>query len=80
MIIFYLQKINSLPTVAKLQEACGEEKFIHGWNCSFESNIEKNRVDSFMAEKNEFKKRLEDLEINNKALFSQLQKMQNSLN
>jgi hypothetical protein len=52
MVIFYLQKINRLPTVAKLQEDCGDEKIIHGWNCSFESNIEKISA-KFQPEQNE---------------------------
>ena len=45
LIVFYLQKINCLPTIeflSKLKET--KESFqIHGWNCSFETNVEKIR-------------------------------------
>lgn len=43
LIVFYLQKINRLPTAELLLKLKGnaEKKLIHGWDCSFEDNIEK---------------------------------------
>ena len=55
MIVFYLQKLNYLPSIeflVKLRDPSTQPLLVHGWNCSFEKDVEKIR-NSFKSSKTE---------------------------
>lgn len=45
MIVFYLQQIKRVPNVQFLATLAADKKLIHGWNCAFETNVDRIRAE-----------------------------------